>query len=263
MVFYTASDLDRQIVLYMEKFNLDLNGKKIKDCIEIIRENCPKLHTDEELKELACNNLKAIENEYGYKALRIFIYDVCKQDLLQSFTGKDRLQEKYEKLIKELKEYHNNLRDQKLTLTLDVYLYYKLLEEVYNEEYGFLTDWHNHLYCVMKTINISNYNEEVIKALQHWIKSSLTMAKGTYYLKQDLTDPKVLNMLYEHIAEEFLDEEVVMDSMDIFKDYDGYGNEYWTHDYSESWTDEDGTHHYRSWEPEHTINDYIRVGLPK
>lgn len=262
MVFYTKMDMHNQIGLYADKFNLDLDGKKIEECIKIIREFCPKLHSNAELKKLVYNNLKSIENEYGFRALRIFIYDTCKQSLLQSFTGKDRLQEKYEKLIKDIKKYHNELRDNELTLTLDIYCYYAIMEDVYNEEYGFLKDWNNHLYSIMKTIHISNYDEEVIKVLQHWIKSSLNMANGRYYLQKDLTNPKILKMLYEHIAEEFFDEEVIMDNMNIFKQYDGYGNEYWIHDYSESWEDEEG-YHYRSWEPEHTIEDYVKVGLPE
>lgn len=261
MVFYTQSDLERQIVLYSDKFNLELNGKKISECIDIIRDTCPQLHSQDYLKEFALNNLKRIEEEYGFKALRLYIYDTCKQSLLQSFTGKDRLQEKYNKLIRDVKEFHNSFRDKELSLTLDVYCYYSILEEVYNEEYGFLNDWHDDLYSVMKTINMTGYNKDVIQVLQHWIKTSLYMANGTYYLQKDLTDPKVLHMLYEHIAEESFDEDVIMDTMDIFREYDGYGNEYWIHEYSESWEDENG-YHYRSWQKESTIDDYERIGLP-
>jgi hypothetical protein len=251
-------DLHKQVSLYDDKFNLGLNGKKINECITIIRDNCPRLHDDEELRDLALR----IEEEYGFKALRLYIYDTVKDDLLQSYTGKDRLQEKYEKLLDEVKNFHNSFRDEELELTLDVYLYYKILEEVYNQEYGCLKDWHNHLYSIMKTIHISNYDKKVIGSLKHYINVALTMANGKYYLKQDLTDPKILHMLYEHIAEESFDEEVIIDSMDIFKKYDGYGNEYWIHDYSESWTDEEGWYHYRSWDKESTIEDYNKVGLP-
>lgn len=261
MVFYTPLDLDRQIMLYSDKFNLDLDGMKIGRCIEIIRENGSKLHNEEQLKELAYNNLKAIEYEYGFKALRLYIYDTCKQNLLQSFTGKDRLQEKYEKLLKEVKKFHNNHRDQELTLTLDVYLYYNLLEEVYDEEYGFLKDWNNQLYSIMKTINLTNYDENVVKSLTPYLESTLQFANGKYYLRQDLKNREVLKMLFEHIAEENMDE-LLVKGYNICTEYDGYGNEYWIHNYSESWHDDNG-HHYRSWEPEHTIEDYIKVGLPK
>ena len=253
-------DLESQIVLYNNKFNLKLNGKKISECITIIRDSCPKLHSQEELHELAKNNLKAIEKEYGFKALRLYIYDTCKQDLLPSFTGKDPLQEKYKKLLKDLKEYHNNLRDKELTLTLDVYLYHRELETVYNEEYGFLKDYNNRLYSIMKTIHITNYDKNVIDSLSDYLESNLLFANAKYYLDKDLTNIEVLKMLYEHIAEESFDEDVVMD-MDIFREYDGYGNEYWIHDYSESWEDEKW-YHYRSWEKESSIDDYERVGLP-
>lgn len=260
MVFYTPMDLHNQVGLYEDKFNLDLEGKKISECIHIIRDVCPRLHSDNELREFALRNLHRIEEEYGFRALRLFIYDVTKQSLLQSFTGKDALQEKYEKLIHDMKEYHKNFHEE-FDLILDVYLYYRILEDVYNEEYGFLKDFNNHLYSIMKTIHISNYDKNVIDSLEDYLYSSLRMANGKYYLRQDLKDPKVLRMLYEHIAEESFDKDVIMD-MNIFKDYDGYGNEYWIHDYSESWTDEDGGYHYRSWEKESSIDDYERIGLP-
>lgn len=262
MVFYTPLDYDRQLALYSDKFNINLNGKKRGECANIIRNYCPRLHTEEELQKMAYNNLKAIEHEYGYKALRIFAYDVIKQDLLQSFTGKDRLQEKYEKLIDDVKKYHNKMRDEELELTLDVYEYYKILEEVYNEKYGMLKDWNHQLYCIMKTIQITNYKEDVIEALQNHLELVLTMCNGKYYLQQDLKNPKILKMLYQHIAEETFDEMEVMD-YNICTEYDGYGNEYWIHEYSKSWTDDEGRHHYQSWEPQHTIEDYEKVGLPE
>ena len=260
MVFYTTMDLHNQVGLYMDKFGLDLDGKKISECIEIIRGICPRLHNDDELREFALNNLKQIENKFGFKALRLFMYDVCKQDLLQSFVGKNRLQEKYEKLLKDIKCYHNEYRDKELSLTLDVYVYYKLLEDVYNEEYGVLRDWNSQLYSVMKTIDISNYNSDVVEVLNPYVENLLHFCNGKYYLKQDLKDPEILKMLYEHIGEESFDEMLVKD-YNICTEYDGYGNEYWLYENEESWVDEDG-YHYRSWGKSSTIDDYKKVGLP-
>lgn len=259
-MFYTTMDLHKQIGLYMDKFDLDLDGKKIIDCINIIRDYCPRLHSEEELKRLAYDNLKAIEFEYGFKAVRLFIYDTCKDGLLQSYTGPDRLQEKYEKLLVNLKDYHTDLFTKELTLTLDVYIYFKFLKEVYDEEYGIINDYNNRLYTLVKTIRISNYDSDVIKALKPQLEDYLHFGNAKYYLKQDICNVEVLKMLFEHLAEENFDE-LVVKGYNMATEYDGYGNEYWIHQYSESWTDGEG-HHYRSWKPEHTIDDYVRVGLP-
>ena len=106
MVFYTQGDLENQICLYDEKLDLGLTGKTIGECIDIIFDACPRLHNREYLKELTRDNLESIEAVYGFKALRLFYYDTIKQDLLQSYTGKDRLQLKYEKLLDNIKEHH-------------------------------------------------------------------------------------------------------------------------------------------------------------
>lgn len=259
MVFYSALDLDKQIILYSDYFGLDLNGKKIGECIDIIRENCPKLHSDDELKELAKDNLKSIEREYGFKAVRLFMYDTMKQSLLQLYTGKNKLQIKYEKLLKDIRKYHENKLD--LKLTLDIYNYYRILEDVFDEEYGVMNYYNNRLYSIVKTLDIAYYNKDVVNVLYDILYSELKMSGDKYYIKQDLKCPEVLKMLYEHIAEEHFDENVVMD-YNILTEYDGYGNEYYISDYQESWVDENG-YHCRFFEKESTIDDYNKVGLLK
>lgn len=259
MVFYTAMDLNRQVMLYNDKLGLDLDGKKISECIDIIINECPQLHSTQDLKELAKTNLKSIETEYGYKAVRLFMYDTVKQCLLQSYTGKDKLQIKYEKLIKHIREFHESkLGD--LRLTLDIYNYYKLLEDVIDEEYGVITYYNNRLYSLVKTLDITNYNEDVVNVLNDTLKSELKFSGDKYYIKQDLKNPEILKMLYEHIAEEHFDETVVQD-YNIFIDYDGYGNEYYLTDYEESWYDENGVYHCIMWDKESSIDDYKRIGL--
>lgn len=259
MVFYTPLDLDRQIMLYVDRLNLDLDGKKIGECVDIIIDKCPQLHSKQFLKELAKSNLKKIETEYGFKAVRLFMYDTVKQCLLQSYTGKDKLQMKYEKLLKHIREYHeSNLKD--LRLTLDVYNYYKILEDVLDEEYGLIQYYNNRLYSLVKTLSISNYDANVVNVLYDTLKNELKFSGDKYYIKQDLRNPDVLKMLYEHIAEEHFDESVVQD-INIFTEYDGYGNEYYLHDYQEVWYDEEG-YHCVMWDKPSTIDDYVKVGLP-
>lgn len=260
MVFYTAMDLNRQVMLYNDRLGLDLDGKKISECIDIIINECPQLHSMQELKELARANLKTIEKEYGYKAVRLFMYDTVKQCMLQSFTGKNKLQIKYEKLIKHIREFHES-KLKCLRLTLDIYNYYKLLEDVLDEEYGVMTYYNNRLYSIVKTLDITNYKEDVVNVLNDTLYSELKFSGDKYYIKQDLKNPEILKMLYEHIAEEHFDETVVMD-YNILTEYDGYGNEYYMSDYEHFWYDEDGTYHCVMWEKESTIDDYKRVGLP-
>lgn len=262
MVYFTPMDLHTQVGEYGKKYNLDLDGKKISECIEIIREYCPKLHTNSELREFALKNLKIIEKEYGFKALRLFVYDYCKDNLLESYTGPDRLQEKYMKLLEHIKNFHFELYNEQMDLVLDHYIYSSELENVYDEEYGFIKDFNCRLYSMIKTIHNVNYNPEIIQVLKPYLKNGLIFANAKYYLKKDFTDVNILKMLYEHLAEENFDEFIVQ-ARNICTDYDGYGNEYWIHQYSESWTDEDGIYYHRSWEPKHTIDDYIRLGLPE
>ena len=259
MVFFTQGELERQIANYNDKFNLDLDGKSIKECIEIIMEVCPQLHSDEYLKELARSNLKSIEKTYGFKALRLFMYETVKQCALKSFQREDLLERKYRKLIKEVREYHES--NIKLKLILDIYRYYIFLEEMFDEEYGSIDYYNNRLYSILKTLDICYYNGEVVNSLHNFLYNELCFSGDKYYIKKDLKNPDVLKMLYEHVAEENGDETVVQ-SYNIYTEYDGYGNEYYISDYEESWTDEDGTYHCRTWAKPSTIEDYVKLGLP-
>ena len=259
MVSYTVSDITKHVSLYADKLGLDFRGMKIRECIGIIQASCPRLHSDDEIREYASRNLKRIKDKYSYKGLRIFYYSYIKDDLLKSFTGNDALEDKYNKLIKDIKKYHMNECLEWITLQLDYYQYQKILEDVYHEEYGKLNDWNHNLYSIMKTIHLSNYNSTVIDVLFPYLERYLIISGDKYYQNQNLKDPEILEALYEHITEESFDEiQYLTDN--IFAGFDGYGNEYYFHEYSESWTDDDGVHHYRSWEKPSTINDFIKKG---
>ena len=259
MVFYTPLDRNRQVGLYVDKLGLDLDGKTIRECVDIIIKECPQLHSLDYLRELARSNLKSIESEFGYKALRLHMYDTVKDSLLQSFTGKDKLQRKYEKLLTDVRRYHED-RLGELRLTLDIYNYYTVLEEVNKEEYGLLHYYNDRLYSLLKTLSITYYDENIVEALHDALYDELCISGDKYYIQHDLKDKKVLMMLFEHVAEENFDEAVVK-GVNMLTDYDGYGNEYYLLDYQESWTDDEG-YHSRSWAKESDIYDYIRVGLP-
>lgn len=258
MVSYTPMDLHKQVGLYNNKLNLNLDGKSIKECICIIQNTCPRLHSNDEIKEYAKHNLKLICDEFGFKALRIFYHSFIKQDMLKSFTGEDMLEMKYDKLIKDIKKYHDSLLDW-IDLQLDYYVYCKELETIFKNEYGTIKDYNNSVYSIIKTIHLSRYNKEIISALSDLLKKHLIFSGDKYYLEQDLSDPEILDMLYEHITEEAWDESQYTGCNNMFVDFDGYGNEYYIHEYEESWEDENGWH-CRSWNPEHTIKDYVRRG---
>ena len=251
-------DLHNQVGLYNNKLNLNLDGKPIKECICIIQNTCPRLHSNDEIKEYAKHNLKLICDKFGFKALRIFYHSFIKQDMLKSFTGEDMLEMKYDKLIKDIKKYHNSLLDW-IDLRLDYYVYCKELETVFENEYGIIKDYDNSVYSIIKTIHLSYYNKEIISALSDLLKKHLIVSGDKYYLEQDLSDPEILDMLYEHISEEAWDESQYTGFNSMFVDFDGYGNEYSTHEYEEFCEDENGWD-WRSWNPEHTINDYVRRG---
>ena len=261
MVFYTKHDLETQFHLYDEKLGLNLDGKTYEECERIIFDNCTKLKSQKEIRELVKENLHNIEKEYGFKALRLFMMDNVKSCLLKSYTRKNRLEEKYDKLIHDIRKYHEKNLLKGLKYTIEYYYYYSCLEDEYKKEYGVLKYFNNYLYSIIKTIHISNYKQDVINVLYPYLKNALFMDDGKYYLKKDLHDPKVLNMLYEHVAEENSDSELVKD-YNILTEYDGYGNEYWINEYSKSWEDDTG-YHAEFWEPEVTIDDYIKIGLPE
>lgn len=258
MVSYTPMDLNRQLILYNDKLNLDLDGKTIKEGIEIVQKECPKLHSTDEIKEYNRRNLKLIKEKFGFKALRIFYHSFIKDDLLKSFTGEDMLEMKYDKLIRDIKEYHNTLIEW-IELQLDYYIYCDELESIYKEEYGIINDYDKRLYGIMKTLYISNYDKKIVNSLIPLLKEYLEFSGDKYYLKQDLTDSEVLDMLYEHISEEAWDKSQYSALDNIFVSYDGYGNEYYNMDYQESWSDDKG-YHCKMWDKPSTIEDYIRRG---
>lgn len=262
MGVYTKGMVEEQIFNYGEKFGYDFDGKTIGECITIIRDECPMMHSSEELISLAENNIKLMEDEFGYKALRLFYYDYINKDsLLQSYTGEDCLQMKYYKLLKDLHKYHQDLLDGEITLILDYFLYTDAFREVYFDKYGVLNyDYNNNrLYSILKVIHLSYYNPKVIDTLSEYLEHELYLCGDNYYVHHNLKDLEVLKVLCEHVFEENFDESVVYFAK-LFNDFDGYGNEYNTLDYTSSWEEplEDGSvvNHWRISFPQSSINDY-------
>ena len=122
-----------------------------------------------------------------------------------------------------------------------------------------MKDWNHSLYSILKTINCSNYDTNVINVLFPYLESFLILSGDKYYQTQDLKDAEILEMLYEHITEEAFDEIQYLKD-DIFADFDGYGNKYYFHDYSESWVDENDVYHHKFWDKPSSIADFIQKG---
>ena len=78
MVMYTPLDLHKQIGLYNDKFNLELDGKTVKECLNIIQKECTRLHSTEEIREYCRRNLELIVEKYDYDTLRIWYYSYKK-----------------------------------------------------------------------------------------------------------------------------------------------------------------------------------------
>lgn len=235
MVFYTPLDLDKELMKYQEKLNLDFHGKKYDEIFRIISENCPHIKSDDELYDIAVHNLLKIREEYGMRGLRVWYHSAKKNLMLKNLCrdedgwgGDDIIERKYYRLIPDIWEYHNNLMFQS-DYFLNYMRYFKILENAYYDEYGnlferrWIDDEPDDLYHLMKAIHLTYYNRDVIKSMLPSIKDHLVWNNCNYYLSLDLTDEKVLNDIYLHLAEEVGDSEAFK-GFEIFYSNDGWGN---------------------------------------
>lgn len=237
MVFFTRGDLEGLLWAYAEEYSLDFKDKTVNECISIIRDKF-QIKTTQELYVLAEQNLEKIYSTFSFKGLRIFYYSFIKDDNLKSFVGDDPLEQKYYRLIKDIKKYHHGLLVGVLEYQLEYYLYCFELETAYKNEYGVLNTKDVHLYSLLKTIDYAFYDEEVILALHSHLYNLLKGGGDKYYIRKDLTDPDNIRMLFNHVAEENFDGDVVKGPGLIDYD-DGYGNrEYYEYD---STSNDDGS----------------------
>ena len=217
--------LERAIMDLENHFNVDYHGKTNGECIEELRKLCPKLHSEEELKEYSKELLYGIHQEYGFVGLRTW-YRV---QMKYAFFGHEMLSQKYEKLLKDIQGYVTKYcENHNILLTLDVYLFSIELQRAYKKEYGVLNeDKLNDAYSILRTIHLMFYDEDIIELLADALEVSLMYSGDRYYLNQDLKKEEVLHELYIYISEE-LGMDDVYKGHGMFQQYDGYGNSEWS-----------------------------------
>lgn len=269
MVFYSPLDLTKILMKYEDELGLEFDGKTYEDCIHEIQDICPDIYTDEELKGMLKHNLAEMCERFGFRGVRVWFHSIRKNCMLKDLVkdedgwgGDDLLERKYHKLIPYVNNHHIKELLFESEHQLNYFRYYKLLEDVFYDEYGslmekgFIDSTSNELYFIMKAVHLNCYHEDVIKAMLPTIIDYLTAYNCKYYLGLDLTEPENLEELYLHLAEENWDEEAYR-GFTIFHSNDGWGNT--VHDKWEHW-EEDGKRCSKLIRPRHTIDDFDRKG---
>lgn len=224
MVTYTVLEFETEVIKEAKRLNLTESfNKKMKftDCASVILLIDNDTMSKEQLTKLAIRNLNHIKNKFSFKGLRIYFYAITHNNI---FDRHNDLQLKYDKLISDIEEYHQELIKDKFNTTLEYYIYQTAIKTAYDIEYGILNDINNSLYAILKTINDTNYNETIIATLVNEIQDMLYVCGDKYYRTKDLTNIDNLYALYEHLAEEMLDTDLVNINQLFYND-DGYGNQ--------------------------------------
>ena len=264
-MFYSPLDLDKEIYKYQDQLGLEFHGKTYDDIFREISEECPFIYSDEELRGMCKENLHRIQETYGFRGVRVWFHN-AKQNLMlknlcrdeDGWGGQDMLERKYYKLIPHIWNFHNE-RLFKSEHFLNYMRYYRLLEDVFEEEYGDLFeirlsfDEPNPLYYILKTIHLSYYDKMVIEGLHDTIRKYLSLYGCKYYLSLDLYDEENLEELYLHLAEESWDGDAY-EGFTIFHSNDGWGNTVF--DKWKTIKNEDGSTTSRLIRPNHTIENY-------
>lgn len=220
MFYINQGMVERAIHTFETHFSeLDFNNKKIKECIEECRTVCPKLHSENELREHASKLLSSLEEKFGYLGLRV-CYEVT-----HTVFGDDMLTMKYDKLLEDMNDFYNNyLLENDLFLKLDVYLLRIYSKEFYRKEYGVISSEEClNLYSLVNTVRLMNYDTNILNSLLDNIKFELNLVGGYYYLNKSLDNPDVIKELYIHLAESVGDSDIFK-GHELFYNYDGYGN---------------------------------------
>ena len=102
MVFYSPMDLISQLMNYEKALGLEFDGKMIDDCIVEVQENCPHIYTNQDLKSMCKENLARIQEEYGFRGLRVWYHSARKNLMLKDLCrdedgwgGDDMIERKY------------------------------------------------------------------------------------------------------------------------------------------------------------------------
>ena len=223
-IFATQGIIENNIIQLAQHINVKYeNGEKFGIIHKRLLNNCPKLHTRNDLKELSKLFINDFLKNFGPNELRIW-YE-CTAPL--TFSD-EMLAMKYNKLL----DIHNEwvykwLKNHNIILNVDALLFgieirkeYKKSGVNFNENRKELI---LQLWGIIKTIHDGHYNKDLINMLENYIKILLQVCEANYYANLDLKNKEVLKNLYNTLCE-------VNHTSDGFKghemfyDYDGYGN---------------------------------------
>lgn len=226
-IFATIGEIEGEMIRLARYCDVKAeDGEKFRVIYDRLLQKCPKLHTDEEHKQLSKKFVQDFVTEFSHRELRIWF------EIHAPMTfGDEGLERKYFNL----KKIHNAfvdkwLRDHKLILTVDVYLFGNQVRDAYREMgVSFANsmldnnyEYTMQLWGVIKTIRDNGYKKELVIALQDSIKLLLDMSGGFYFNTIDLTEEENLRELYYTLCEALH----VSDGYkghQMFHDYDGYG----------------------------------------
>lgn len=227
-IFAMIGIIEREMIRLAEHCNVKAeNGEKYGVIYDRLLQVCPKLHTDQEHKQLSKQFVKDFATEFNHHELRVWF------EVNAPITfGDEGLERKYHNLLKIHDAFVNKwLQDHELILTVDVYLFGNQVRDSYrkmgvsfsNSMFDNNTEDTEQLWGIIKTIRDSGYKKELIMPLQKYIKVLLDMSGGFYYNTLDLTDKDVLRELYYTLSE-VLHKKDGYKGHNMFHDYDGYGN---------------------------------------
>lgn len=227
-IFATIGIIEQEMLSLAEYCNIKVeDGVKYGVIYGRLLQKCPKLHTDEEHKQLSKKFVKDFVTEFSHRELRVWF------EIHAPMTfGDEGLERKYFNLIKIHNAFvHKWLREHELILTIDVYLFGNQVRDAYkemgvnfsNDLYEFETEYTVQLWGLIKTIRDNGYKKELVIALQDSIKILLETSGGFYFNTLDLTKEENLRELYYTLSEALHIGEAYQ-GHDIFYDYDGYGH---------------------------------------
>ena len=229
-IFATIGTIEGAIIDLTEYCNVKAeNGEKFRVIYDRLLQKCPKLHTDEEHKQLSKQFINDFIKEFSHRELRIWF------EVHAPMTfGDQELADKYYNLLK----IHNAfvykwLEDNNLILKVDVYLFGNRVKDAYKESGidfdvdGFACEYTVQLWGLVKTIRDSGYKKTLIDSLQNPIKTLLEITGGHYYNTIDLTNKENLKELYYCLCEVICSSDGFQ-GKELFHSYNGYGDTIFT-----------------------------------
>ena len=227
-IFATIGTIENEMLRLAEYCNVKAeDGEKYGVIYNRLLQKCPKLHTDEEHKQLSKKFVEDFVAEFSHRELRIWF------ETHAPMTFSDEgLERKYFNLIKIHNAFVNKwIKEHELILTIDVYLFGNQVRDAYREMgvsfsnnlLDYETEYTLQLWGLIATIRNNGYKKELVIALQDSIEMLLEISGGFYFNTLDLTKEENLRELYYTLSEALHIGDAYK-GHDMFHDYDGYGH---------------------------------------